>query len=100
MNMYDNRREFEERITDFTIGTGQMLALLPSQNATGNVVKIIKRPRVRIKLTNYNPVGAPPSVDLSIVPYLHCKEKHTVQHAAEELRPLVSFPTDRVTPIP
>jgi multidrug resistance efflux pump len=98
--MYDNRREFEERITDFTIGTGQMLALLPSQNATGKAVKIIQRPRVRIKLTNYNPVGPPPLFDLSVVPYLLCKEQQTVQHVAEKLRSLVSFLTDPVTPKP
>jgi len=98
--MYDNRREFEERITDFTIGTGQMLALAPPQNPTGNAVKIVQLPRVRIKLTNYNPVGAPPSVGLSVLPYLLCKEQYTVQHAAEELRPLVSFPADPMTPKP
>jgi multidrug resistance efflux pump len=92
--MYNNRREFEERIADFTIGTGQMLALLPSQYATSNAVKIGQRPRVRIKLTNYNSVGAPPSDGLSVVPYLLCKEQHPVRHAGEELRSLVSFPTD------
>ena len=36
VDMYGSRGEFEGRITGFTMGTGQTLALLPPQNATGN----------------------------------------------------------------
>ena len=53
--MYGSRREFEGRITGFTMGTGQTLALLPPQNATGNFVKIVQRLPVRIELTDYDP---------------------------------------------
>jgi membrane fusion protein (multidrug efflux system) len=35
VDAYGSRREFEGRITGFTKGTGQTLALLPPQNATG-----------------------------------------------------------------
>ena len=42
VDMYGGRREFEGRITGFTMGTGQTLALLPPQNATGNFVKIVR----------------------------------------------------------
>ena len=55
VDMYGSRREFEGRITGFTMGTGQTLALLPPQNATGNFVKIVQRLPVRIELTDYDP---------------------------------------------
>ena len=48
-------KEFEGRITGFTMGTGQTLALLPPQNATGNFVKIVQRLPVKIELIGYDP---------------------------------------------
>ena len=45
--MYGGRKEYEGRITGFTMGTGQTLSLLPAQNATGNFVKIVQRLPVR-----------------------------------------------------
>ena len=59
VDMYGSRRQFEGRITGFTMGTGQTLALLPAQNATGNYVKIVQRLPVRIELTNYQPARCP-----------------------------------------
>ena len=59
VDMYGRRREFEGRITGFTMGTGQTLALLPPQNATGNFVKIVQRLPVRIELTDYDPGQGP-----------------------------------------
>jgi hypothetical protein len=57
--MYGSRREYEGRITGFTMGTGQTLSLLPPQNATGNFVKIVQRLPVRIELTHYDPDKVP-----------------------------------------
>src|SRR4029079_14357387 len=34
VDMYGSKKEFEGRISRFTMGTGQTLALLPPQNAT------------------------------------------------------------------
>ena len=68
VDMYGSRREYEGRITGFTMGTGQTLALLPPQNATGNFVKIVQRLPVRVELTELRsrqgpvvrrPVGRP-----------------------------------------
>ena len=59
VDMYGSRREFEGRITGFTMGTGQTLSLLPAQNATGNFVKIVQRLPVRVELTDYDPDKAP-----------------------------------------
>ena len=77
VDMYGSRREFEGRITGFTMGTGQTLALLPPQNATGNFVKIVQRLPVRIELTDYDPDKAPLFVGLSVVPYVYYKEPPT-----------------------
>ena len=63
VDMYGSRREFEGRITGFTMGTGQTLSLLPPQNATGNFVKIVQRLPVRVELTDYDPDKAPCSSD-------------------------------------
>src|SRR4029450_11751327 len=77
VDMYGRRREYEGRITGFTMGTGQTLSLLPPQHATGNFVKIVQRLPVRIELTNYEPGEAPLFVGLSVVPYVYYKEAAT-----------------------
>jgi membrane fusion protein (multidrug efflux system) len=87
VDMYGGRREFEGRITGFTMGTGQTLSLLPPQNATGNFVKIVQRLPVRVELTNYDPDKAPLFVGISVTPYVYYKEPPTGPHAGEILQP-------------
>jgi membrane fusion protein, multidrug efflux system len=71
VDMYGSRQEFDGRITGFTMGTGQTLALLPPQNATGNFVKIVQRLPVKIELFDYDPEKAPLFVGLSVTPYVY-----------------------------
>ena len=92
VDMYGSKKEFEGRITGFTMGTGQTLALLPPQNATGNFVKIVQRLPVRIELTDYNPGKAPLFVGLSVTPYVYYKEPPTGPHAGEVLQPRAALP--------
>jgi membrane fusion protein, multidrug efflux system len=91
VDMYGSKKEFEGRITGFTMGTGQTLALLPPQNATGNFVKIIQRLPVRIELADYNPAEAPLFVGLSVTPYVYFKEPPTGPNAGEVLQPRAAF---------
>jgi membrane fusion protein, multidrug efflux system len=70
VDMYGSRKEYEGRITGFTMGTGQTLALLPPQNATGNFVKIVQRLPVKIELNEYDPDQTPLFVGLSVTPYV------------------------------
>ena len=100
VDMYGSRREFEGRITGFTMGTGQTLALLPPQNATGNFVKIVQRLPVRIELTDYDPDKAPLFVGLSVAPYVYYKEPPTGPHAGEVLQPLRPLPRGPPCPTP
>ena len=100
MDMYGSRREFEGRITGFTMGTGQTLALLPPQNATGNFVKIVQRLPVRIELTAYDPDKVPLFVGLSVAPYVYYKERPTGPHAGAVLRPSAPLPTGPTDPTP
>src|SRR5260370_22662366 len=88
VDMYGSGREYEGSITGFTMGTGQTLALLPPQNATGNFVKIVQRLPVRIELTDYDPDKAPLFVGLSVVPYVYYKEPLTGPNAGDVLQPL------------
>ena len=92
VDMYGSLREYEGRITGFTMGTGQTLALLPPQNATGNFVKIVQRLPVRVELTNYDPDKAPLFVGLSVVPYVYYKEPPAGPNAGNRLQPLYPLP--------
>jgi len=92
VDTYGSRQEFEGRITGFTMGTGQTLALLPPQNATGNFVKIVQRLPVRIELTSYDPDKAPLFVGLSVTPYVYYKEPPTGPNAGQVLQPFASRP--------
>ena len=100
VDMYGSRKEYEGRITGFTMGTGQTLALLPPQNATGNFVKIVQRLPVRIELTDYDPDKHPLFVGLSVEPYVYCKELPTGPHAGEVLQPLAPLPIGPTEPQP
>ncbi|HEV3122868.1 MAG TPA: efflux RND transporter periplasmic adaptor subunit [Isosphaeraceae bacterium] len=92
VDMYGTRKEFQGRITGFTMGTGQTLALLPPQNATGNYVKIVQRLPVRIELVDYDPDKVPLFVGLSVVPYVYFKEPAAGPHAGEYLQPTMTLP--------
>jgi membrane fusion protein (multidrug efflux system) len=98
IDMYGRLREYEGRITGFTMGTGQTLALLPPQNATGNFVKIVQRLPVRIELTRYDPDKEPLFIGLSVVPYVYYKERPTGRHAGEVLQPLHPLPQGPTAP--
>ncbi len=92
VDMYGSRKEFEGRITGFTMGTGESLALLPPQNATGNFVKIVQRLPVRVELTDYDPDKTPLFVGTSVVPYVYYKEPATGPHAGDFLQPPRALP--------
>jgi membrane fusion protein (multidrug efflux system) len=92
VDMYGGRREYEGRITGFTMGTGQTLSLLPPQNATGNFVKIVQRLPVRIELTDYDPDKAPLFVGLSVEPHVYTKESPIGPNAGAVLQPVASPP--------
>lgn len=94
VDMYGGRKEFEGRITGFTMGTGQTLALLPPQNATGNFVKIVQRLPVRIELTDYDPDRVPLFVGLSVVPRVYYKEAPAGPNAGAVLQPLNERPVE------
>ncbi len=74
VDMYGSRQEYEGRITGFTMGTGQTLALLPAQNATGNFVKIVQRLPVKIDFSDYDPARKPLFIGLSVTPYVYINE--------------------------
>jgi membrane fusion protein (multidrug efflux system) len=100
VDMYGGKKEFEGRITGFTMGTGQTLALLPPQNATGNFVKIVQRLPVRIELTDYDPNKAPLFVGVSVEPFVYYKEPPAGPHAGEYLQPYAALPTGPTDPKP
>jgi membrane fusion protein, multidrug efflux system len=100
VDMYGSRREYEGRITGFTMGTGQTLSLLPPQNATGNFVKIVQRLPVRIELTDYDPDREPLFVGLSVEPYVYYKEPPSGPNAGARLQPYAPLPKGPTEPKP
>jgi membrane fusion protein (multidrug efflux system) len=102
VDMYGSKREFEGHITGFTMGTGETLALLPPQNATGNFVKIVQRLPVRIELTNYNPDQDTLFVGLSVTPYVYYKEppNSKIPNAGQLLQPFAALPRGSTDPKP
>jgi membrane fusion protein (multidrug efflux system) len=100
VDMYGSRREFEGRITGFTMGTGETLALLPPQNATGNFVKIVQRLPVRIELTNYDPDKDTLFVGLSVEPYVYYKQPPEGPNAGARLQPFAPLPKGPTEPQP
>ncbi|MGH7171671.1 MAG: efflux RND transporter periplasmic adaptor subunit [Gemmataceae bacterium] len=102
VDMYGSRRDYEGRITGFTMGTGQTLALLPPQNATGNFVKIVQRLPVRIELIDYDSDKAPLFVGLSVEPFVYYKEPSDpkVPNAGKMLQVLAPLPQGATEPRP
>jgi membrane fusion protein (multidrug efflux system) len=102
VDMYGSRKEFEGRITGFTMGTGETLALLPPQNATGNFVKIVQRLPVRIELKDYDPEKDTLFVGLSVTPCVFYKKPpdETVPNAGAFLQPLAPLPKGPTQPKP
>ena len=49
-DLYGKNKEFDGVINGIEMGTGNAFSLLPSQNATGNWIKVVQRVPVRIKL--------------------------------------------------
>jgi membrane fusion protein (multidrug efflux system) len=88
VDMYGSRRTFEGRISGFEMGTGQTLALLPPQNATGNFVKIVQRLPVRIELTDYKPDEAPLFIGLSAEPHVYINKILPGPDAGKFLQPI------------
>ncbi len=82
------------------MGTGQTLALLPPQNATGNFVKIVQRLPVRIELTNYYPDITTLFVGLSVTPYVYYREPPAGPNAGKVLHPFAPVPHDPKEPKP
>jgi membrane fusion protein (multidrug efflux system) len=90
VDMYGRHRQFQGRVSGFTMGTGSTLALLPAENATGNFVKVVQRLPVRIDLTNYNPDLVPLFIGLSVTPYVYLHETPTGPDAGKMLQASVS----------
>jgi membrane fusion protein (multidrug efflux system) len=96
VDMYGNRKQFRGRVTGFTMGTGQTLALLPPQNATGNFVKIVQRLPVRIELEDYDPEQETLFAGLSVTPYVFVREAPRGPGAGKRLQEL-QRPTARTS---
>ena len=97
VDMYGSRRYFRGRISGFTMGTGETLALLPAENATGNFVKVVQRVPVRIDLINYNPEISPLFVGLSVTPYAYVHKTPTGPDAGKMFQTLMpaTLPSQR-----
>jgi membrane fusion protein (multidrug efflux system) len=65
-DLYGDRVEFHGRVEGFSGGTGSAFALIPSQNATGNWIKVVQRLPVRVDLDPAELEAHPLRVGLSM----------------------------------
>src|ERR1700735_710294 len=86
VDMYGDRHVFKGRVSGFTMGTGSTLALLPAQNATGNLIKGGQRLPVRIDLTDYDPDKSPLFIGTSVTPYVYFNKPPTGPDAGKLLQ--------------
>ncbi len=86
VDMYGDRKRFRGRVSGLTMGTGQTLALLPPQNATGNFVKIVQRLPVRIELEDYDPEQETLFAGLSVTPFIFVNEAPSGPGAGKRLQ--------------
>jgi membrane fusion protein (multidrug efflux system) len=64
---------FKGKVDSIQRGTGSRFSLLPSENATGNYVKVVQRVPVKITLEGSIPAETPLSLGMSVVPYVKVK---------------------------
>ncbi len=64
-DLYGKNKEFDGVINGIEMGTGNAFSLLPSQNATGNWIKVVQRVPVRIKLDPQQFAETPLRIGLS-----------------------------------
>jgi len=71
-DLYGSKVEFKGKVQSLGVGTGSAFSLLPTQNATGNWIKIVQRVPVRIELDakelDKNPlrIGLSMAVDVNL----------------------------------
>ena len=65
-DVYGRSVEFSGRVDGLSAGTGSAFSLLPSQNASGNWIKVVQRVPVRIKLNEKQLIEHPLRVGLSM----------------------------------
>jgi membrane fusion protein (multidrug efflux system) len=65
-DLYGERVVYHGRVVGFSGGTGSALAIVPSQNATGNWIKVVQRLPVRIALDPKELAAHPLNVGLSM----------------------------------
>jgi membrane fusion protein (multidrug efflux system) len=65
-DLYGDKVVYHGRVTGFSGGTGAALSIVPSQNATGNWIKVVQRLPVRIALDPKELAANPLRVGLSM----------------------------------
>lgn len=65
-DIYGRDREYRGKVLGFSAGTGSAFALLPSENASGNWIKIVQRVPIRISIDSEDLVRNPLLIGLSL----------------------------------
>ncbi len=67
------QKRFQARIDSIQRATGAVFSLLPSENATGNYVKIVQRLPVKIVFTDQDIARYPLAPGMSVVPFVNVR---------------------------
>jgi membrane fusion protein (multidrug efflux system) len=72
---YGSKIKFHGIVEGFAGGTGSVFALIPSQNASGNWIKVVQRVPIRIKLVENELIEQPLEIGLSMNVKINLSEK-------------------------
>ena len=92
-DLYGKNKEFDGVINGIEMGTGNAFSLLPSQNATGNWIKVVQRVPVRIKLDPQQFAETPLRIGLSATAKVRISDSSGPM-LREKAEPKTLFATD------
>lgn len=92
-DLYGKNKEFDGVINGIEMGTGNAFSLLPSQNATGNWIKVVQRVPVRIKLDPQQFTETPLRIGLSATAKVRISDSSGAM-LREKTEPKTLFSTD------
>jgi membrane fusion protein, multidrug efflux system len=97
-DVYGRQIVYHGTVAGLAAGTGSAFSLLPTQNATGNWIKIVQRVPVRILIDEADLKAHPLRLGLSMAVTVEAEDAPAAERIATRNRPLPARPSDADDP--